>query len=209
MTFGKKADTEYKLLLASADISEPEVKSTYVDVPCADGSLDYTDYFGEPKYKNRKIVLTFLSLTPWEMRHELDASLKNDLHGKRIRFFFRHDPDYYWNGRLSVGKYEYHNGAARVKITATVEPYKLKKKLTKVSKTIDGTQTIFLRNERKTVCPDITTTDTMTFVYDGKQVIHNAGDNWKLADLLIEGSGKSIQVSGNGTITFSYQEGSL
>lgn len=208
--FDGKASSEYSLALASVVISEPAVKSIYIDIPCGDGSLDYTDYFGEPKYKDRTLTMTFWSTASWEDRCELDTLLNNELNGKRMKIRFEHDTEYYWIGRISVGELEYRAGTPKLTITAQVEPYRYKLEETTVSETLSATaKEIALPNDRKTVCPDITTTGSVTLTYDGKTVMHNAGEGWKLADLLIPAGGRTITASGSGTITFTYQGASL
>lgn len=209
MIFNKKRAFEYGLILASVEVSSPDTKTTYIEVPFSDGSLDYTEYFGEPRYKDRTITMNFLSMTKWEDHSVLDSVLKNELHGKQMNIIFDDDMDYYWNGRISVGTWTYYKGISKVSITATVDPYKYKTKLTRVTRSITEETAIYLRNGRKTVCPEITTNASMTFVYDGKRVAHGAGTKFQIEDLILRDGGKTVTVIGEGTVTFEYREGSL
>ena len=47
----------FQLILASKTIGTPSPKTETIDIPGGDGVLDLTEYFGEPKYGNRKLSL--------------------------------------------------------------------------------------------------------------------------------------------------------
>ena len=53
--------TDFFLVRSSKTISSPEPKYIKVEVEGADGELDLTEYFGDIKYKNRKLSFTFVA----------------------------------------------------------------------------------------------------------------------------------------------------
>ncbi len=200
---------QYGLILAHVEVPAPEVKTTYVDVPFGNGAIDYTDYFGEVKYKNREIQMNFICIAPWDEHDRMNSMLNREVHGKHMKISFSNDQEFYWLGRVMVESWNYEEGKAVVVINAIVEPYKYKLRPTIVTRQISGSGTVFLKNLQKSVCPLITSTDTMTFVYNNKSVVHNAGEEWRLADLVFGSEGASVNITGTGTVTFEYQEGSL
>ena len=93
-------------------------------MPGSDVTLDFTEAFGGVHYNNRTITLVFLSLEPWSDQMEQDSTVKNALHGKKMKVVFSDDPDYYWIGRVKVGDWEYYKGAGRVNVSIDAEPFK-------------------------------------------------------------------------------------
>lgn len=92
-------------------IAPAEVKTSYVDVPGADGGLDYTDLLtGEPRYGYRKGSWEFM-LIPGTNWPNVYRSLVNFLHGRQHTVVLEDDPSWEYQGRLTVNswKSEQHN----------------------------------------------------------------------------------------------------
>ena len=123
-TFGTITSTSLDLIGAKKTIGFPSTKTDTVSIPSSDVTLDLTEAFGGPYYNNRKITLEFLSLQPWSDQMEQDSTVKNALHGQKMKVVFSDDPDYYWLGRINVGDWTYYKGAGKVVITIDAEPYK-------------------------------------------------------------------------------------
>lgn len=50
ITFGTyHSYDDFNLLLTSKEVAAPKVKTIEIDVPGANGALDLTEFFGEPK----------------------------------------------------------------------------------------------------------------------------------------------------------------
>ena len=65
ITFGNlHSYNDLKLILESKEIGSPGVKENKVDIPGADGSLDLTDFFGEPKYEDVTHKFSFSTIVP-------------------------------------------------------------------------------------------------------------------------------------------------
>ena len=54
--------SDLHLLMTSKEIGSPEVKRQTIDIEGADGELDFTDFFGEPKYMNAQHRFEFESI---------------------------------------------------------------------------------------------------------------------------------------------------
>lgn len=210
ITFGTSHSfNSWGLYLTDKEIGVPTPKTSKVDVEGADGELDYTEYFGEVKFKNRKLKFTFetVPMTTAEFL-ELISDIQDDIHGKLLQVVLDDDPDYYYVGRALIADLSHKNAGAKLVIEVDAEPYKWKKNATRVKQTVTGTSEIVLTNDRKTVVPTITTTASMTIGFEGGTASVNAG-TFRLPQLqLVRGENK-LTVTGTGDITFEYQEGRL
>ena len=197
------------LYLTDKEIGVPTPKTSKVDVEGADGELDYTEYFGEVKYKNRVLKFTF-EATPMTTAEFLDliSDIQDDIHGKLLKVALDDDPSYYYIGRALIADLTHKKGIGTIKIEVEAEPYKLKKTATKVKRTVTGTSEIVLTNDRKTVVPTITTTASMTIGFGSDIVSVNAG-TFRLPQLQLVRGENRLTVTGTGDITFEYQEGRL
>lgn len=202
------------LILSAVDIAPAKPKTTYVDVPGGDGSLDLTEALGEVKYSDRthKFTLTMnpasdLSEAAWEQKK---TEVSNALNGLACRITLDKDPDYYWQGRCALDSYKSDRRLRQFVISAIVRPYKWKQSETVASFALSDTeQTVSIRNARKSVCPVITcTNDNTTVVFNGNEFTFSAGQHQNLNIRFTEGNNQ-LTISGTGTVTFSFQEGDL
>ena len=210
ITFDKSHSfNKWGLYLTDKEIGVPVPKTSKVDVEGADGELDYTDYFGEVKYKNRVLKFTFETV-PMTTSEFLDliSEIQDDIHGKLLKVTLDDDISYYYIGRALIADLNHKKGIGTIKIEVDAEPYKLKKTTTNASFAVSGTKEITLTNERKTVVPTIKTTAGMTIVFGGNTHTVGAG-MFRLPQMqLVRGENK-LTVTGTGNITFEYQEGRL
>lgn len=199
------------LILGKKEIGSPAVKENKVDIPGADGSLDMTDFFGEPKYEDVKHKFEFSAAVSPDESLALFSRVKNMLHGKKHRIILDDDPAFYYVGRCHVSSYTDEKNIGTLSIECDCEPYKYKLQPTIMSVTIDGTQTITLTNSRKRAVPEITiTTDSnLNIVYQAVNIWDLGSGSYTLPDLeLVEGE-NNVTVTGVGSITFSWQEAML
>lgn len=202
------------LLLSAVEVSTATAKTTYIDIPGADGFLDLTEANGEIRYSDRSLKFTF-SMNPM---HDLSESawvekmteICNKLSGKRCKITIDKDPDYYWDGRVSVDSFKSNKRVRQFVVSAKVMPYKLKTDLTVVSFELEEEeQSYFLRNARRSICPEIVTDSDDTMIIFGKNTFRFTAGTHKTLDIrLVEGENELI-MSGTGKITFTYQEADL
>jgi hypothetical protein len=104
---GKNTYGEWEMYPTSRPhVAPPEVKTSYVDVPGANGGLDYTDLLtGDPRYGYRKGSWEFL-LIPHEKWPDVYRSLCNFLHGTVHTVVLEDDPTWQYTGRLSVNQWQ-------------------------------------------------------------------------------------------------------
>lgn len=199
------------LLLVSKEIGSPPVKQKKTDIDGADSAIDWTDFFGEPKYEDVTHKFDFVTIVPQTDFLTQYSKVKNALHGKKERVILDGDPLYYYNARLFVSKFTNEKGVGNITIECDCEPYKYKLAKTVVTKAVTGTQTITLTNGRKRAVPEvvITTDTTMRLVYQGVNIWDLGSGSFTLPELELVHGDNAVTVTGTGTIVFTWQEGDL
>lgn len=200
--------------LAELKLSAPEVKTNYTDIPGANGSLDLTcAVSGEPVYYDRELSAAFeTSEGSRAEREKAITDMMNQLHGKRLHIVLPDDPDFYLDGRVSVSR-EYNDMAhARVAVSATCTPYRLKRAETVVTATLTTKDAeLVLTNARMPVVPTVSVSAETLLTIGSGSYTFSAGQHQLLALLLAQGEQriKARVTAGTGTITITYREGML
>lgn len=199
------------LLLTGKEIGAPEVKRQTLDLAGADGELDFTDFFGEPKYMNVQHRFTFESIQPRNEQLSQFTDIKNKIHGKKGRIILDVDPSFFYVGRFSVSKYTNEKNVGKISVECDCEPYKYKATETVVTQAVEGTAIIPLKNSRKRAVPLVTlkTETSLNIAYGADSVWSLGAGSYMLPELeLVEGE-NPVTVSGTGTITFTWREAVL
>lgn len=182
-----------------------------IDVEGADGTLDYTDFFGEPKYSDVKHKFPFATQVPKGEFLSHYSQVKNALHGKKMRIILDDEPDFFYVGRIYVQPFSSDKTIGYITIEAECEPYKYKLAKTTVTQAIAGTVAITLTNARKRAVPEVTiTTSTSLNIQYGSGLIWDLGPgSYTLPELELKEGDNLVTVTGTGSITFTWQEGEL
>lgn len=202
---------DFGLILNSKEIGSPKVKEKIIEIEGADGSLDLTEFFGEPKYENVQHKFQFSTIVPQAQFLSLFSAVKNALHGKKLRITLDGDPLFYYIGRIHVSNFTNEKSVGIINVECDCEPYKYKVEKTVVSVEITDTAAVILPNSRKRVVPEvqITTDSGLRIEYQGSNIWDLGSGSYTLPELeLVEGE-NTVTVTGTGTVTFTYQEGSL
>lgn len=212
ITFGNyHSYHDFSLILASKEIGAPLVKTMKIDVAGADGSLDLTDFFGEPKYENVINKFQFSTIVPQSEFAATFSAVKNALHGKKMRVILDDDSHFYYVGRLTVSSFTSSKGIGSISIEADCEPYKYKLDKTVVSRAVNGTDIIVLTNSRKRAVPEvlIETEGGLNIVYQVSNVWDLGSGSFTLPELELAEGDNNVTVTGVGNITFTWQEAGL
>ncbi|MBQ9387125.1 MAG: hypothetical protein IJU01_00510 [Lachnospiraceae bacterium] len=223
------------ILLDDVKIDAPKQKTSKVDVPAADGSLDlsYALTDGEPVFEDREISFTLFTWgaelignpdgdgDAWSLdevgrrgnpaddeNYELiSSSLFAFLHGRQHKLWLPDDDTHYYKGVFSAGQKAHKSG--RIPVSGIVHPYKFKNEVTEASVTIgsSGTELIILYNEQKAVIPDITSSGAATLYWNASSATLTAGKN-RISDLKLKAGETVIRIKAaeGTTVTFTYQE---
>lgn len=212
ITFGNlHSYNDLKLILESKELGSPEVKVKKIDIEGADSSLDLTDFFGEPKYEDVTHKFDFSTIVPQAQFLSLFSTVKNALHGKKMRIILDDDPLFYYMGRIKVLPFTNEKNIGKISIECDCEPFKYKLEKTVVSATVDGTQTISLTNSRKRAVPEVTIAmeGSMNIVFQDSNIWDLGSGSYTLPELELTEGENTVTVTGTGTITFTWTEGSL
>ena len=197
---------DFGLLLSKKSIGSPQPKSELLEVPGADEMLDFTEFFGDVKYKNRPITLDFSTLVPINKFFSHFSMIHNALHGRKMQIVFDGDPDFYYSGRVSVKEWEFVKTIGKVTIECDCDPYKYKKNKTVKEVTVAGEKTIELNNLRKWVTPVIKTTSNVRIEYGSNSYSISAGEV-TVPEIVLKDGINTMTIHGNSTVTITYQEG--
>lgn len=199
------------LILASKEIGSPTVKTREIEIEGADGSLDLTEFFGEPKYENRTHKFQFSTIVPPAQFLSLFSVVENALHGKKLRVILDDDPQFFYIGRIHVSHFTNERNVGIIGIECDCEPYKYKVDKTVVSVDISGATAVILPNSRKRVVPEvlIATDGSLRIEYQGSNIWDLGSGSFTLPELELAEGENTVTVTGTGTVTFTYQEGSL
>lgn len=209
ITFGAFHSYEdLHLILNAKEIGSPNVKTRKIDIEGAHSTLDYTDFFSEPKYDDVKHKFQFSTIVPQSQFLSLFSAVKNALHGKKMRIILDDDPSFYYVGRPHVSSFTNEKGVGIITVEAECEPFKYKLLKTVVIATVTDSMTVSLTNSRKRVVPEVVIEGGIRIEYKGNVWDLGSG-SFTLPELeLVEGE-NPVTLTGTGTITFTYQEGSL
>ena len=129
---GIHSHRDLNLIQQKVEVQPAEPKLNLVDVPGADGSKDLsTQPAGRVVYNDRTLTWTF-ALYPgerWDAKHR---QVSNALNGLECKITLDTDPDYYYQGRLSVKKYNRDQTLHQITVEATCRPWIMKQNPTRV-----------------------------------------------------------------------------
>ena len=119
--------TDWGLRLKQISVGMPQAKTSYVDVPGMNGSLDLTEaQNGGIVYEMRTIKLTFdarnKNYTQWA---GLISRIARVIEGKETRIILDTDPGYYYVGRCHIDPKKTNEVTGEITIQCTCDPYKL------------------------------------------------------------------------------------
>lgn len=84
-------------------IGEPEMEEYYVDVPGADGFLDFTEVVtGRRIFKSRPITIKLGGKKPRNYWDNWIGGIRNQIHGQIVKIIPDNDSAYYYTGRAKV-----------------------------------------------------------------------------------------------------------
>lgn len=181
---GHRTYDDLGLVLSDATSSVPEARTSYVDVPGRDGSLDLTAASGRVAYKDREDEYTFVAPSVadgptaiWAMR----AQLANLFDGLRADYSLSWEPGYTRRGRWSVGEMKSRGSRLEVTLSVRAEPYRSRGEVVFRANAAGGT-TVTLPSGRLEVRPRIEVSRRTVVAVDGRSWELAAG-TWVIDDM--------------------------
>lgn len=202
---------DFSLILSSKEIAAPKTKTVKIDIEGADGAIDLTDFFGEPKYEDCTHKFQFSSIVPQSEFLTQFSTIKNAIHGKKLGIILDDDPGFFYVGRCYVSSFTNEKNIGKISVECECEPWKYKAAKTVVTQAVDGEDTIVLTNLRKRVVPEvlIEADSALHIVYETYNIWDLGSGSYTLPELELKAGENVVSVTGTGTITFTYQEAGL
>ena len=202
------------LILSQSSVPPAQPKTSYLDIPGADGSIDTTEVHGAVKYNDRDCKFTFTmnpdldsSEDAWEDKKTQVANALNGIFFEKI--ILDKDSDYYYSGRCAVDEYLSNKKLRQIVVTAKVRPYKMRRTETVSVFSLSTTPNVVrLNNEKKVVWPVIECTVNATIIFNGTTFRLPTGTH-EVREMRLLAGLNELTISGNGNITFKYREGAL
>lgn len=205
--------TDWDLILTAKDVTPPEPKTNYVDLDGVDGTLDLSEALtGQVVYKDRTVSASFWTDHGKRVdREELLRSIRQVVHGRKVKIVEPDDPDHYFIGRVKIKREVNKIAYAEISIECTCEPYRYRREDSVRRFNVATDQRIdavFHNTGRKVIIPVITVTGSVTISFNGSDILLAAG-NYKIPDLKIVPGVTTIGITGSGLITFTYKEADI
>lgn len=218
---------QWKLILTTTNIGFPETKTEIVDVPGADGELDFTTSLTDDvKYKNRTITFTFVTLEKYKKWKSLLSEIANYLHGQKFKIILDEDPNFYYYGRAKINQFQSNKSIGTITIECDVEPYKydlyasnedwlwnpfsFEDGIINETKDLQINESLEVKvyGRRKKVVPKITCDNPIKLIFKGQEYNLPSGTSYSPDIEICEGE-NILKFVGTGTVTIEYRGGSL
>lgn len=189
-------------------IGNAEPKTYMIDVPNRNGLLDLSEVFGKMTYNSRKLRFDMIIVdsNPIDVYNNINQLFN----GKKCELKLEQDPDYYYEGYITIGDLTTNKSRWLFSISAVTDPYKYKvaKTVYNVDATAGGTSFI-CKNSKMDVFPSFLSNSNVTV--DFGDVSHTLTSNTKTIfnDIMFSEGDNEITLTGTGTVEIAYKEGIL
>lgn len=189
-------------------IGKPTVQSYTAQIPGRNGLLNLTKGLtGKVMYNNRPLSFQYFGTGSRALLLELDA-LMSRYHGETIKIIDDDYPNHYYEGEASVST-AFNSNYITITLSVDAQPFRLKLEQTTYSYEVDGSATLVLENESVEAIPTVAIEGgELTISFNGENVILSPGEYTVNAFALRKGM-NTFEITGSGTITFTYQEGAI
>lgn len=187
-------------------------RTSYVQVPGADGSIDLTEALGTVNYDDRELAWTF-ALYPGDDWAERRRKVSNAINGIACRITPDGEGGWYYDGRVVVDEYANDKMLCTITVKAICRPWRYKSTITVISREDLDTayKQLSLPNERRPVVPTITVAQDTTLLW-GRNVVAISAGTHRRADICLQAGPNMLQAkvaNGPGSIIVEYQEACL
>lgn len=213
-------------------IGEPEMETTYIQIPGRNGLIDASEAItGRRVFKKRPLAFELGGKNPRLNWDGIISKMRNEIHGRVCRITLDNDIAYYWRGRVFLEDFDRFRELGTFTLSVpNAEPYKYS--LTTSAEpwlwdpfnfetgiityigavTISGTETITIPAGYMPTSPEIVVSDlsgTLTLDYGGQTYTLTTGAN-KIPSILVGGDADvELTFTGDAKVQIVYRSGSL
>lgn len=210
VTFGAVKSSDYGLILTDCEITPPDLKTTIVDIPGRQGSLDLSEALCGRTYENRSIKCTFARKGDARSAETIAKveEFVQKVHGKYIKHIMIDGFDGYYTGRCEC-EVAYGEGKTEVVVTVDAYPYR-QKDVTLDPITFTDSYAGTFENRTAPAYLKITSTAAFHIVMNGVDTALGAVTDYQSSIRLEPGNNDyTLTASDECTVTFSYTTGVL
>lgn len=103
----------------------PSPKTSYTDIPGANGKLDVSQALtGYPLYNNRSGSIEFVVMNDFRHWQEAYTDIMATVHNRQLFCVYEDDPAYYYVGRWSVQSWSSGSDHSHITLSYDLDPYK-------------------------------------------------------------------------------------
>lgn len=203
---------DWHCILTEKETTDPEPKTHYVDLDGMNGTIDLTESLtGEVTYEDREIVATFWTdYGNRSDREKLLQSIVRALHGKKVDIVDPDYPEHFCRGRVVITDKINNLAYAEFTIEAICDPWRYANSETTRLVTVDGNSVDVVINNQgvKSLSPYITVNGDVVITANGSSVTLNTG-TYLMSGIKLKSGVNIVNVSGNGSVVFTYREAVL
>ena len=214
-------------------IGDPEMETTYIEVPGRNGLIDATEAVsGRRIYKKRSLSFELGAVNPRLNWDSIVSTLRNNVNGRVCRVTIDNDPGYYWHGRVYIENFDRTRELGTFELNIPVaDPYKYDIAssaepwlwdpfnfetgvITQTgSEVITDSGTITIAHGHMLTCPQIVVSDMVStsfrVEYNGTSYVLTSGTNI-VPSILVGGENDvTLTFYGSATVQVVYRGGSL
>lgn len=222
---GKHTFRDWSMIPKNIPVFAPAMpKTNYIDVPCSNGVLDYTEVNGPVVYENRKGSFEFIVLDAEQWASVYSAVMAH-IQGKRLNCILDDDPEHFYTGRFAVNKWQSLKAHSTIVIDYNVEPYKHGVRTTGGhdwlwnelfdnviyygSFNVDGSKVRNLINPSGLKMQPVFTCSSAMFVDFGDTVYTLPRGKTEMSGIILESGDNIMTFRGSGTVLVDYDAGAI
>lgn len=211
--FGEyRTSSDWGLILNDKTINPPAPKIVKVPIDGRDGEINLSRALtGEIKYNNREASFTFLLTEGTQQdREDLITEIISVVHGNELKIVLPDKPDYYLLGDCIVSETSNTRAYGSITIVADCSPYmySVTEKIRSMTVPGDEGEIVLVNNGKKTVVPTVEIEGSITLAFGTSRISLSSG-TYQLPLLQLKSGNTIVNVTGAGSVTFTYREAVL
>lgn len=214
-------------------IGDPEMETTYIQVPGRDGLIDASEIVsGRRIYTRRELSFELGGIRDRMNWDGVISALRNEVHGRICRLVLDNDESYFWRGRVFIQGFDRFRDLGtftlavpnadpyKYDVTSSVDPWLWDPfnfqtgVITQTgSHVISGSGSITIPHGHMLTCPEIVVSDKLsanfTVIFNGSTYELLQGSN-KIPSIMVGGEQQAVlDFNGSATVQIVYRGGSL
>lgn len=214
-------------------IGNPEMETTYIQVPGRDGLIDATEAIsGRRIYKKRQLAFELGGIREGLHWDSIISSFRNNINGHVCQLIIDNDPNYYWRGRVYIEDFDRFRNLGTFTLSVPMaDPYKYDTEsstdpwlwdpfnfeedmITYIGAiTVTGTASVTIPHGHMATCPQFVlsekTSSTFEVVCDSVAYQLDNGSN-TIPSIMVDGDDDvELTFNGIGKVEIVYRSGSL